>query len=77
MRRDPRDWRSEDVRTVCLAFGLAFDGPPRGSHHGVRHPRMRGTLTIPFARPIKPICIRRLVTLIDAVERVVERGKDG
>lgn len=67
MRANPRDWRIEDVRTVCSAFELDLDRPPGGSHFGVSAAGWRDHLTVPFARPIKPVYIRQLVRFIDAV----------
>lgn len=67
MRANPRDWRIEDVGTLCSAFGLDFDRPAGGSHYGVSHRTQAGHLTLPFARPIKPIYIRHLVRFVDAV----------
>lgn len=65
MRANPRDWRIEDVRAVCKAFALDLDRPPGGSHYGVSAPGWRQHVTVPFARPIRPV--RRLVRFIDAV----------
>lgn len=67
MRANPRDWRIEDVATVCKAFELDLDRPPGGSHYGVSASGWRHHVTVPFARPIKPVYIRRLVRFIDAV----------
>ncbi len=70
MRANPRgDWRISDVETVCRQHGIVCE-PARGgsSHYKVGHPRMRSKLSIPFARPIKPVYIRELVAFIDAVE---------
>lgn len=67
MRGNPRDWRIEDVRILCSAFGLDLDAPPGGSHYGVSDPTQAQHLTVPFARPIKPVYIRRLVRYVDAV----------
>jgi hypothetical protein len=67
MRRNPRDWRIEDVMTLCAAFGLDLDRAPRGSHYGVSDATQRRHVTIPFRRPIKPIYIRQLVRYVDAV----------
>jgi hypothetical protein len=55
MRRNPAgDWRIEDVKAVCRAFGVACVPPARGSHYDVSHPKRGDILTVPFARPIKP-----------------------
>ena len=67
MRRNPRDWRMDDVKTLCGTFGLDLDGPPGGSHYRVSDPTQRRHLTIPFARPIKPAYIKQLVGYVDAV----------
>jgi len=67
MRDNPRDWRIEDVRTLCVAFDLDFDAPPGGSHYGVSDPSQEQHVTVPFARPIKIVYIKRLVSFVDAV----------
>jgi hypothetical protein len=67
MRGNPRDWGIEDVATLCNAFGIDFDRPSRGSHYGVSEPARVHALTIPFARPINQVYIRKLVRFVDAV----------
>jgi len=67
MRANPRDWRIGDVGALCRAFDLAFDSPAGGSHYGVSDPTQDRHVTIPFARPIKPVYIKRLVGFVDAV----------
>jgi hypothetical protein len=67
MRANPRDWRIEDVEALCRAFGLEFDRPSGGSHYGISDRTQVAHLTVPFARPIKPIYIRHLVRFVDAV----------
>ena len=72
MRANPLAGRStEDVESVCREHGVLC-GPPRGggSHDKVGHPRLREKLAVPFRRPIKPVHIRKLVDLIDAVGRL-------
>jgi hypothetical protein len=76
MRANPRDWRIEDVETLCRAFGLNCDRPSGGSHYGISDLTQPSHLTVPFARPIKPIYIRHLVRFVDAVlepERKIDR----
>lgn len=72
MRANPLGkWRIQDVERVCSAFGAMCE-PARGgsSHYKVAHPRMREKLSIPFARPIKPVYIRQLVRFLDAVAKL-------
>ena len=67
MRANPRDWRIEDVTRVCARFGVDCSMPRKGSHCKVKHSAVPEILTIPAARPIKPVYIRALVRFIDAV----------
>ncbi len=67
MRSKPRDWRIEDVKALCSAFDIDLDRPSGGSHYGVSDPTQEHHLTVPFARPIKPIYSRNLVSFVDAV----------
>jgi hypothetical protein len=69
MRRNPRgDWAIDDVRSVCRIVGIDFEFPARGSHCKLSHPRIPGLLTVPSRRPIKPIYIKLLLDMIDALE---------
>jgi hypothetical protein len=66
MRSNPRDWRIEQLKVVADRFSVDY------RHHGTshlvfRHP-VAGMLTVPQARPIKPVYVRRFVGLIDHVE---------
>lgn len=70
MRANPKaGWRISDVEAVCRHHGVLC-APARGgsSHYKVSHPGMMAKLSIPFARPIKPVYILQLVVFIDAVE---------
>ena len=69
MRANPfGKWRIKDIEAVYADFGALCE-PARGgsSHYKVAHPRMREKLSIPFARPTKPVYIRQLVRFLDAV----------
>ena len=71
MRANPQGgWRIEDVIAVCRQQGLECR-PPRGggSHYKVAHPDLPEMLTVPFARPIKAVYIRKLVQMADAVSK--------
>lgn len=67
MRSNPRDWRIADVERVCAAEGVDCTSPRKGAHDKIRHAAVAGILTIPAARPTKPVYIRALVRFIDAV----------
>ena len=68
MRSNPRDWRIEDIVTVCEGFGIACTAPRKGSHYKVKHAKIAEILTIPAHRPIKPVYVRDLVKFIDALQ---------
>lgn len=69
MRDNPRDWRIEDILTVCRGHGIDCSPPRKGSHYKVKHGSMVEILTIPAHRPIKPVYVRELVRFIDAVQK--------
>ena len=64
MRRNPRDWRIEDLVQIAARQGLKVrnDG---GSHYIFSSPGVDLHLSIPSRRPIKPIYIERFLALID------------
>jgi hypothetical protein len=67
---NPRaDWSISDIKAVCDAHGIRCS-PPRGggSHYKISHPAIRDILTIPAKRPVKPVYIRKLVRLIEAIK---------
>jgi hypothetical protein len=68
MRNNPRnDWKIEDVEALCNSYGIGYNRPNKGSHAKVSDPLITEILTVPYARPIKPIYIKKLVTLVDDV----------
>lgn len=70
MRRNPAaDWMMEDVARICERHGLRCSPPSGGgSHYKISHSRSPSILTIPRARPIKAVYIRKLLRLIEEVE---------
>lgn len=69
MRRNPAgDWRIEDLRVVAERHGCVVRKPKSGSHWYFTHPAWRDELSVPFARPIKAVYVRRLVQLLDDLE---------
>jgi hypothetical protein len=75
MRGNPADWRIEDVKNLCNAFGLDLDRRPNGSHYGISDPSQAVHITVPFARPIKRVYIRQLVRFVDRVRAAREKGE--
>ncbi len=67
MRANPRDWRIEDVVSLCEAHGVACTAPRKGSHYKVKHAGQTEILTVPAHRPIKAVYIRDLVEFLDRV----------
>ena len=77
MRRSPAaDWTINDVVAVCVRHGVRCAPPSGGgSHYKVSYTSLQDTLTIPRARPVKPMYIRRLVEFIEAVEGGADAGE--
>lgn len=69
MRRNPAaDWTISDVEGACARYGVRCIPPSGGgSHYKVSHPSQQTILTIPRARPVKPVYVRKLVKFIDSV----------
>jgi hypothetical protein len=69
MRSNPRDWKIGDIERVCKAYDISCSAPKRGSHYKLQHTRIRGILTVPARKPIKPIYIKLLLEMIDTLEK--------
>lgn len=67
MRRNPRDWRIEQLHTVARQYGITVrsDG---GSHQVFSHSAVAEVACVPAHRPIKPIYIRQFLALVDSVK---------
>ena len=63
MRNNPRDWRIEDLKVLAGCYSMRHR--QQGTSHVVFIHETAGLLTVPCARPIKPVYIRRFVALID------------
>jgi hypothetical protein len=71
MRRNPRDWRIEDLKAVADSLGIDHD--QHGTSHAVfRHPNA-GRLSVPAHRPIKAVYVRLFV---DLAGRAGENNED-
>ena len=65
MRRNPQDWRIEDLQVVARSMGIDHD--QHGTSHVMfRHPAA-GRLSVPANRPIKPVYVRLFVDFINSV----------
>ena len=60
------DWTPEKFRTLASAYGLTLR--QRGTSHAVLTNTRGQHLAIPMHKPIKPVYIRRLVELIEALQ---------
>ncbi|MGZ8160845.1 MAG: type II toxin-antitoxin system HicA family toxin [Methylobacter sp.] len=69
MRRNPRDWRIEDVKTVALHFAVDWRNMG-GSHHVFGMSGIAEKVCVPAHKPIKPAYIRQFVALIDKVKEL-------
>ena len=63
MRRNPRDWRIEDLKTLADQMGIDHD--QAGTSHVVFRHSVAGRLSVPARRPVKPVYIRLFLDLID------------
>lgn len=66
MRKNPRNWRMEDLEVVARRFGVDIDQGGT-SHVTFRHPKA-GRTTVPKHIPIKPWYVRDFVEFISKVE---------
>lgn len=64
MRANPRDWRIEDLESLARHFGCSVR-KPGGSHVIFFHPGSPEMLSVPARRPIKPVYVRRFVSMIE------------
>lgn len=71
MRRNPRDWRIEDLKVVADSLGINHD--QHGTSHVVFRHANAGRLSVPAHRPIKPVYVRLFVDLVD---RTGENNED-
>lgn len=68
MRANPRDWRIEDLEALARHFGISVR-KPGGSHVIFLHSAIPEMLSVPARRPIKPVYVRRFVSMIEQLIR--------
>ena len=66
MRRNPLGWRIEDLTGIADCLGVDWIHE-RTSHVVFRHPG-KEHLSVPAARPIKPIYVKKFLQLVDKVK---------
>jgi hypothetical protein len=71
MRRNPHDWRIEDLEVVARSVGIDLD--QHATSHVIFRHTAAGRLSVPAHRPIKPVYIRLFV---DFVRRIGEKNED-
>lgn len=64
MRNNPRDWRIEQLENIAKNYGVTVR-KTGGSHVVFDHPEWVELLCVPAKRPIKPLYVKRFVTLIE------------
>jgi hypothetical protein len=62
---NPEDWRIEGLQVVADRHEIEFSERTAGLVV-FRHPRA-GVLTVPRERPVKPLYVRRFVSLVQKV----------
>jgi hypothetical protein len=65
MRRNPRDWRIEDLKVIAWSFGIDHD--QHGTSHVVFRHASAGRLSVPARRPIKPVYVRLFLEFVSSV----------
>ncbi len=67
MRNNPMDWQLSDLEVVADRFGITVRRG-KGSHVSFSHPKWIEILTVPAHRPIKPVYVKKFVSLIDVLK---------
>jgi hypothetical protein len=67
MRRNPCNWRIEDLETVADRCGIIYR--QNGTSHVLfGRPALMTKISVPAARPIKAVYIRHLVAFVDEAQ---------
>ena len=67
MRNNPLDWRIENLETIARYYDINIRKSGE-SHVIFDHPASADMVCVPAKRPIKPIYIKRFVSLIELLE---------
>ena len=69
MKQNPLGWRMEQLETIAKRYAINVR-KTGGSHVVFDHASWVELLTVPARRPIKPIYIKRYLSLIENMEVV-------
>ena len=70
MRKNPRDWRIEDLKVIARSLGI--DDDQHGTRPVIFRHAFAGRLSVPARRPIKPVYVRLFVEFVDTVGKTNE-----
>lgn len=65
MKRNPRDWRIEDIKILAKSYKIDYR-QPGSSHVTFRFPNGE-KVTIPAHKPVKPIYIQKFISLLETL----------
>jgi predicted RNA binding protein YcfA (HicA-like mRNA interferase family) len=66
MRNNSKDWQIADLEVIASRFGITVR-QGKGSHMSFSHKKCVEILTIPAHRPVKPIYVKKFLSLIDVL----------
>jgi predicted RNA binding protein YcfA (HicA-like mRNA interferase family) len=66
LKNNPRDVKIETVQKIADNYGLQYSWG-KGDHMNIKHPELDYILTVPAHRPIKPIYIKKLLSMIEEI----------
>jgi hypothetical protein len=77
MKANPvADWTISDVQKLCDENGLTLCKPKSGSHYMASSPLLQSGQSVPYARPIKAVYIKRLVNMCEThISRQIKKPK--
>jgi predicted RNA binding protein YcfA (HicA-like mRNA interferase family) len=65
MRKNPRDWRIEDLERLARWLGMKIRKKGGGSHVIFQHDSSVIEASIPVHRPIKPVYVKKFLQLVE------------
>jgi hypothetical protein len=66
MRANPLDWRIDDFKVLAEHFGVVYR--QQGTSHVVFRVAGAPLVTVPAARPVKPVYVRQFLAMIEQLE---------